>query len=87
MRNEGVLLFLLPRSDLWGMKEYYDKSVKRQQESRVELERKAGRGITGEPRPKRWRLEDGTERIEMELRFIRYSTICVNRPLHWTVIF
>ena len=64
----------LSRSDLWGMKEYYDESMKGHQERRAELERKAGRDVTGEPRPKRRRLDDGTERIEMELRFIRYST-------------
>ena len=72
-------MFVLPRSDLWGMKEYHEESVKRQQERRVELERKAGRDVSGEPRPKRRRLDDGTERIEMELRFIRY----VYQPPHW----
>ena len=46
--------------------------MKRQQERRAELERKAGRDVSGEPKPKRRRLDDGTERIEMELRFIRY---------------
>ena len=53
------------------MKEYYEESVKRQKEKKIEIERRAGRDVSGEPKPKHRKLDDGTERIEMELRFIR----------------
>ena len=53
------------------MKEYYEECLERQKQKKIEIERRAGRDVTGEPKPKRRRLDDGTERIEMELRFIR----------------